>query len=140
MLSIPWCKINITLSFEAWVQCHCNCISNKFFIRHCQSWKECSFVCETVWFFSWVNTYLFDLKFFAFCPKFSGDSCVEFQEKTIPGEFFRNFVQNQGYIIYRNLWNSGLISAISFWVRIALKKIHTSTFVCCLHQGKEARP
>jgi len=54
-------------------------------------------VCETVWFFSWVNTHPFDLKFVAFCPKFSGDSWVEFQEKTIPGEFFRNFVQNQGY-------------------------------------------
>ena len=54
-------------------------------------------MCETVWFFSWVNTHPFDLKFVAFCPKFSGDSWVEFQEKTIPGEFFRNFVQNQGY-------------------------------------------
>jgi len=27
-----------------------------------------------------------------------------------------------------------------FWVRIALKKIHASTFVCCLDLGKEARP
>jgi len=44
-----------------------------------------------------VNTHPFDLKFAAFCPKFSGDSWVEFWEKTIPGEFFRNFVQNQGY-------------------------------------------
>jgi len=43
-------------------------------------------------------------------------------------------------ILYRNLWNSGLISAISFWMRIALNKIHTSAFVCCLHPGKEARP
>ena len=41
-----------------------------------------------------MNTHLFDLKFVAFCPKLSGDSWVEFQEKTIPGEFFRNFVQN----------------------------------------------
>ena len=44
-----------------------------------------------------MNTLPFDLKFVEFCPKFSGDSWVEFQEKTIPGEFFRNFVQNQGY-------------------------------------------
>jgi len=48
-------------------------------------------------FFSWVNTQPFDLKFVAFCPKFSGDSWVEFQERTIPGEYFRIFVQNQGY-------------------------------------------
>jgi len=43
-------------------------------------------------------------------------------------------------ILNRNLWNSGLISAIWFWVRIALKKIHSDTFVCSLHPGKEARP
>jgi len=29
-------------------------------------------------FFSWANTHPFDLKFVAFCPKFSGDSYVEF--------------------------------------------------------------
>jgi len=92
-------------------------------------------VCETVWFFSWVNTHPFDLKFVAFGPKFSGDSLVEFQEKTIPGAFFRNFVQTLA-ILYRNLWNSDLIYAISIWVRIA----HTSTLVCCLHPDKEARP
>ena len=44
-----------------------------------------------------MNTHPFDLKVVAFFPKFSGDSWVEFQEKTIAGEFFRNFVQNQGY-------------------------------------------
>ena len=54
-------------------------------------------MCETLWSFSWANTHPFDLIFVAFCPKSSGDSWEEFQEKTIPGEFFRNFVQNQGY-------------------------------------------
>ena len=53
-------------------------------------------------FFSWVNTHPFDLKFVPFCPKFSGDSWVEFQEKTIPEEFFRNFVKTKA-ILYRNL-------------------------------------
>ena len=56
---------------------------------------------KLVWFFSWVNTHPFDLKFVAFCPKFSGESCVEFQEKTISGEFFRNFVQTKA--LYENL-------------------------------------
>ena len=42
-----------------------------------------------------MNTHPFDLKFVEFCPKFSGDSWVEFQEKTILGEFFRNFVQTK---------------------------------------------
>jgi len=31
-----------------------------------------------------------------FFPKFSGDSYVGFQEKTISGEFFGNFVQTKG--------------------------------------------
>jgi len=105
---------------EIWAPDLSHKIGNKFFIHHCQGWKECSFVCEVVWFFSWANTHPFDLKLVAFCPKFSGDSCVEFQEKTIPREFFRNFVQTKA-ILYRNLWNSDLISAISFWVHIALK-------------------
>jgi len=97
-------------------------IGNKFFIDHCQGWKETSFVCGTVWFFSWVNTHPFDLKFVAFCPKFSEDSYMEFQEQTISGEFFRNFVQTKA-IVYLNLWNSALLSTILFWVRIAVKKI-----------------
>ena len=49
-----------------------------------------------------MNTHPFDLKFVTFCPKSSGDSWVLFQEKTIPGEFFRNFVQTNA-ILYRNL-------------------------------------
>jgi len=114
-------------------------ICNKFFIDHCQGWKEGSFVCETVWFFSWVNTHLFDLKFVAFCPKFSGDSYVEFQEKTIPGEFFRNIVQTKA-ILYKNLWNFALLSAIFILDPYRAEKIHTRTFICCLHPGKEARP
>ena len=49
-------------------------ICNKFLIHQRQQWKEGSFVCESVWFFYYVNTYPFDLKFAAFCPKFSQDS------------------------------------------------------------------
>jgi len=101
------------VSAEVWAPDSSHKICNKLFIRHCQSWNEGSFVCKIVWLFSWVNTHPFDLKFVAFCPKFSGDYWVEFQEKTIPGEFFRNFVQTKA-ILYRNLWNSGLISAITF--------------------------
>ena len=106
---------------EIWARDSSHKTGTNFFNHNCQSWKEGSFVCETVWFFSWVNTHPFDLKFVAFCPKFSGDSWVEFQEKTILGEFFINFVQTKA-ILYRNLWNFGLIYATSLWVRIALKK------------------
>jgi len=56
-------------------------------------------VCELFDFFSWVNTHPFNLNFVAFCPEFSGDSYVEFMEKTISGECFRNFHANQGYTL-----------------------------------------
>jgi len=96
-------------------------------------------LCETVWFFlGWIL-----IRWTWILSRFVLNSVKiltwNYNKKTIMGEFFRNFVQTKA-ILYRNLWNSSLISAISFWVRIALKKIHTITFVCCLHPGKEARP
>jgi len=124
---------------EVWGPDSSHMIGNKFFIGHCHSWKEASFVCETVWFFSWANTHLFDLKFVAFCPKFSGDSYVEFKEKTISGEFFGNFVLTKD-IIYRNLWYIALLSAIFILGPYCAEKVHTSTSICCLHPSKEARP
>ena len=69
-----------------------------------------------------MNTQPFDLKFLTFCPIFNGDSYVEFQEKTISREFFRNFVQTK-VILYQILWNFALLSAILFWVGIAQKNL-----------------
>jgi len=37
---------------EIWAPDSSHKIFNKFFYHHCQGWKESSFVCETVWFFS----------------------------------------------------------------------------------------
>ena len=51
---------------EIWAADSSHKIRNKFFIHHCPGWKEGSFVCETVWFFSWVNTHPFDLKSVSF--------------------------------------------------------------------------
>jgi len=82
---------------EIWASDSSHKISNKFFIDHCQSWREGSFVCETVSFFSWVNTHLFDLKFVAFYTKFSGHSYVEFQEKNYSGRIFQKFCADQSY-------------------------------------------
>ena len=68
-----------------------------------------------------MNTHPFDLKFVAFCPKFSRDSYVEFQEKKpISGEFFKNFEQTK-VILYQNMTNFALLSAIYLWFRIALE-------------------
>jgi len=53
--------------------------------------------------------------------KFNGYSYVEFQEITILGDFFINFVQTK-VILYQNLWNFALLFEILFWVCIAQKK------------------
>jgi len=88
-------------------------------------------MCETVWFFSWVNTDPFNMKFVAFCAKLNGDSYVEFQEKTILRDIFRNFVQTK-VILYQNMWNFALLSAIFFRFRIALKKCtQVLSYVVC---------
>ena len=59
-------------------------------------------LCAKLFNSTWVNTHPFDLKFVPFCPKFSGDSYVEFQDKTISTEFLRNFVQTKA-ILYQYL-------------------------------------
>ena len=86
-----------------------------------------------------MNSHPFDLKFVAFCPKFSRDTYVEFQEKTIPEEFFRNFVENQGYplsklVKFRPTFCNFILDPY------CVEKIHRSTFICSLHPVKEARP
>jgi len=124
---------------EIWAPYSSHKIGNKFFIHHCPDLKEGSFECENVWFFSWANTHPFDLKFVALCPKFSGDSYVEFQEKTISGEFFRNFVQTKA-ILYRKLWNIALLSEILFSNRIVLKKFtQVLSYVVCTQVRRHIR-
>ena len=59
-------------------------------------------LCAKLFDFFVTEIHPFGLKFVAFCPIFSGDSYVEFQEKTISGEFFRNFLQTKA-ILYQNL-------------------------------------
>ena len=72
-------------------------------------------------------------------PKFSRDSYVEFQEKTILGEFFRNFIENQGYSLpklvkFRHTFCNFILGSY------CVEKILTSTFISCLLPGKEAHP
>jgi len=56
---------------------------------------------------------------------------VEFQGKTISGEFFINFVQTKG-MLYQNLSNFALLSAILFRIHIALKKFtQVLSYVVC---------
>jgi len=54
------------------------------------------------------------------------------------GRYFHNFSRKPRPL--QNLRNFALRSAIFILPLYGAEKIHTSTFICCLHPGKEARP
>ena len=86
-----------------------------------------------------MNTHPFDVKLTAFCSKFSGDSYVEFQEKNYFGRIFQKFCANQGYplpklVKFRPTFFNFILGPY------CAEKIHTSSFICCLHPSKEAGP
>ena len=56
------------------------------------------------------------------------------------GRIFRKFRGNQGYILYQNLWNFALLSTFFILGRYCAERVHTSTSICCLRRGKQARP
>jgi len=55
------------------------------------------------------------------------------------GRIFQKFLRKLMFH-YRNLWNFALLSAMFILRPYYAEKIHTSTFICFLHPGKEARP
>jgi len=121
---------------EIWDPNSTHRICNKFFIRHCQARKEGSFVSETGWFFSYVNTHPFDLKFVAFCPKFSQILTWNFRKKLFR-EYFSEILLKTKPILYRKMWNFAQLSAILFWVRIAFKKFtEVLSYVVCTQLRK----
>ena len=132
----------VTMSIEFWMRfeprIRTTRLAINFLLIHARAERKVC-LCETVWFFSWVNTHPLDLKFVAFCLEFSADSYVEFQEKTISGQFFRIFHANQGYplpklVTFRPTFGNFYSASV---LRL---KIHTSTFICCLCPGKVALP
>jgi len=62
-----------------------------------------------------------------------------FIKKLFRENFSKIFAQTKA-IHYLNLWNFALLSAIFILRPYSAEKIHTSTFIWCLHPGKEARP
>jgi len=62
-----------------------------------------------------------------------------FRKKLFRENFSEIFAQTKA-IHYRNLSNFTLLSSIFILHQYCAEKIHTSTFICCLHLGKEALP
>jgi len=78
-------------------------------------------VSETVWFFPrWILIRL-TLNFSGFNPNSVEILTWNFWKKLFRENFSKILVKTKA-ILYRNLWNFALFSAILFWVRIALKK------------------
>jgi len=83
---------------EIWAPDSSHKISNKFFIHHCQGWKEGSFVCETVWFFrGWILIRLtWNLSHFV--PNPVDILTWIFRKKIYFGTIFQKFCANKGYL------------------------------------------
>ena len=117
---------------EVWGPDSFHKIGNKFFIDHCQGWKEGSFVCETVWFFSWANTHPFDLNFVEFCPKFLWRFLRGISGKNYFWRIFRKFCANQKLSSTETCELSPYFRQFLFWVCIALKKFtQVLAYVVC---------
>ena len=125
---------------EIWAPDSSHNIHNKFFIQHCPSWKKGRFVCVWNCLILFVGEY--SSVWPEICPVLSQ---IQWRflggitGKNHSGRIFQKFCKNQGYPVPKlvkfrpNFCNFilGLYCA---------EKIHTSTFVCCLHPGKEERP
>jgi len=95
-------------------------IGNKFFIDHCQGRKEGSFVCETVWFFSWRILVRLTWNLSRFVPNSVEILTLNFRKKL--------FLENFSEILCKLRQFSTKTCEISpyflqslFWVRIVLK-------------------
>jgi len=60
-------------------------------------------------------------------------------KKLFRRNFSEIFMQTKA-ILYQNLWNFAQHFAVFILRLYCTEKIHTCTFICCLHTGKEARP
>ena len=54
-------------------------------------------------------------------------------------ENFSEILCKPKVILYRNMWTFALLSSIFILGLHCAEKVHTSTCICCLHPGKEAR-
>ena len=59
--------------------------------------------------------------------------------KKLFGRICRKFLETKT-ILYQNLWNFALLSAIFILGPYCAERVHTSTSICFLHPGKQARP
>ena len=122
----------VTVSIEFWLRFDPLIRPTRFIINFLfiTAWAERKVrLCETVWFFSWVNTHPLDLNFVAFYSKFSRDSYMEFQYKKIYSRrIFQKFCTNQGYpllifVKFEHTFDNFILGP--YYV----EKIHIRTFI-----------
>ena len=124
---------------EIWARDLSHKIRNKFFIHHCPGWKEGSFVCETVWFFSLGEYSSVWSEICRVLSQIQWRFLREILGENHFGRIFKKFCENQGYPLGK-LVKFRPTFCNFFPGPYCAENIHASTFVCCLHPGKEARP
>jgi len=124
---------------EIWASDLSHKIHNKFFIHHSQGWNEGLFVCETFWFF-FVGEYSSVLpEICRILSQIQLRFLRDISGKKYFGRIFQKFCANQGYPLPK-LVKFRLTFSNFFLGPYYAEKIHTSTFICCLHPCKVTRP
>jgi len=113
-------------------------MGNKFFIYHYQGWEEGSIVFETVSFFrGWILIRL-TRNLLRLFPNSVEILTWNFRNKLFR-DIFSEICANQGYALPKHVEFRPTFYNFILGPDCA-EKIHTSTFIWCLHLGKEARP
>jgi len=137
---VPYCLYWVVAEIKPSISSHKIC--NKFFIDHCQRWKEGPCMCETVFFFFVTE---FSSVLAEICRVWSRillGFLHRISTRNYFGKKFQKFFALQGYPLSRFL-KCVLVFAILFWVHITLinsVKSYTSIFICCFLCSKEACP
>ena len=113
-------------------------IDNKFFIDHCQSWKKVRSCVKLFNFFRGLILIRLTWNLSRFVPNSVEIHTWNFRKKIFWENFSEIFVQTKDplpkLVKFRPTFWNFYSASILRW------KIHTSTFICCLHPSKEARP
>jgi len=129
----------VIVSIEFWVPNSSHKICNNTFIHHCQGWVEGSFVCETVLIFFLGEYSSVWPEIFRVLSQIQSRFVPRISEKNYFGIIFQKFCANHGYpllklVKFRPTFCNFILGPY------CVEKIHTSTFIRCLHLGKEADP
>jgi len=136
-------QMSVTVSIEFWIrfepQIRPTILAINFLLITSMAERKVRSCVKLFDFFrGWILIRL-NLNLLSFVPNSLEILFLNFRKKLLLENFSEIFAQTKA-IFYRKLWNSALLSTIFILRSYCAKKIHTSTFICCLHPGNKARP